>query len=147
MEWIILFIISWILFFLLVDYKTLKINILCGLFAMIVQLFIDFEFTTHKYYVINNNSISLFGSSLFFVLGPVFVIGILLAQYHPKKKSLIIVHCISLIVLFTLQEYLLVLTNSLHYINWDVWNSIEINSMAIFSLSWFSIVFLKKEAK
>ena len=147
MEWIFLFIISWILFFLLVDYKTLKKNVFCGLFAIIIQLIIDSEYTSHKYYVINNNYIPIFGSSLFFVLGPVFVIGMLLAQYHPKKKLLIFVHCITIIVLFTLQEYLLLLTNSLHYINWDIWNSVEINSMSVFSLSWFSIIFLKKEVK
>ena len=147
MEWVILFIISWILFFLLVDLKTLKINIFCGLFAMIMQLMIDYEFTTHKFYVVNNNYICVFGSSLFFVLGPVFVIGILLAQYHPTKKWAIIFHCVFLSTVYTLQEYLLLQTNSLHYLNWDIWSSIRINTMAILSLSWFSIVVLKKGVK
>ena len=37
MEWVIVFIANWILFFLLVDWKKLKLNIWCGILAVAQQ--------------------------------------------------------------------------------------------------------------
>ncbi|WP_035571064.1 hypothetical protein, partial [Halonatronum saccharophilum] len=92
MEWIIVFIKSWILLYLLVDLKRLKVNIWCGVLAVALQIAIDTRAISRGWYHINRKGISILGSSLFFTLGPVLVIGILMAQYHPRKRWLRIVN-------------------------------------------------------
>lgn len=144
MAWIILFIASYILFFLLVDYKALKTNIWCGLLAIVLQMLTDSQAISHQYYRINDPVLHIWGSSLFFVLGPVLVIGILLAQYHPVKSSHIIMNVIVLTALYTLQEVLLLMTGALTYTNWGLVLSAQINFLSLLCLSWFSFFALKK---
>jgi hypothetical protein len=145
MEWIILFIVSWLLFFLMVDWNSLKKNMFCGLFSMLLQLCVDHYFIVLKLYVIKKPIIDLLGTSLFFVCGPIFVVGTLLAQYQPKKKYLRIINLIVLSALFSVQEILLLSRNMLVYLNWHHIESIEINVFAIGLISWFSIVVLEEK--
>ena len=145
MEWIILFVISWILFFLLIDLKKLKTNIYCGVLAMAMQIFVDHQFIALKLYDTKDRIINVFGSSLFFVCGPIFVMGTLLAQYHPQKRYLRIIHVIVISALFSIQEILILNRNALVYLNWHQIDSVGINVGAMALLSWFSIVVLKKE--
>ncbi|MGE5415355.1 MAG: hypothetical protein ACM3UZ_01055 [Acidobacteriota bacterium] len=147
MEWIILFVVSWVLFLVLVDWKQLKTNVWCGLLAMAMQLWIDHQYINHKLYVIHRPVVDIFGSSAFFVTGPVFVIGVLLAQYYPAKRWARIMHLVVITTLFSVQEYFLVKRNALHYINWHQIDSIAANVAAMALLSWFSIVVLKQERK
>ncbi|MGE5405694.1 MAG: hypothetical protein ACM3PP_12230, partial [Candidatus Saccharibacteria bacterium] len=147
MEWIILFVISWVLLFLLADWKALKTNVWCGLLAMGMQVWVDSHYIQHKLYGVHKPVIDIFGSSAFFVAGPVFVIGVLLAQFYPAKRWARIVHLIVITALFSLQEYLLVKRSVLHYINWHQMDSLGVNVAAMALLSWFSIVVLLKERK
>jgi len=146
MEWFILFIISWILFFLTVDWKMFKYNLWCGIMAMVIQLTVDYHFIEHNFYIINN-TIKIFNSSIFFVLGPVFIAGTLIAQYHPVKRLSTIINLIVFTALFSAEEYLLEKTKALEYINWDFFDSIIINLLAIGLLSWFTIVILQNGRK
>lgn len=145
MEWIILFVVSWILFFLLVDYKNLRTNIYCGLLAMALQIFVDNQFIAMKLYITKDRIIDFLGSSVFFICGPIFVAGTLLAQYHPKKKYLTIIHVLVISGLFSLQEVIILSRKVLVYLNWHSIDSIGVNVGAIALLSWFKIVVLKKE--
>jgi hypothetical protein len=86
MERIIRFIAIWIIFFFLVDWKELKINIWCGVFTIVLQMIIDTIFIKNGFYKIEEPIISIWGSSLFFMLGPVFVVAILLSQFQPHKR-------------------------------------------------------------
>lgn len=144
MEWIILFIVSWILFILLVDLKKLKRNIWGGILAVALQYSIDTNAMVHELYKINNPVIAIKGSSLFFILGPVIVIGTLLAQFHPQKKIFIIMHIIILAALYSLQEIFLLMTEVLEYLNWHFYDSVVVNIAAMTLLSWFSLVVLGK---
>ncbi len=144
MEWVILFLISWILMLLLVDWRAVKKNVWCGLLAMAMQLFVDTQFISHRLYEIKNQVLELWGSSVFFAAGPVFVIGVLLAQFYPKKRWAQIVHVIFLTLLYSLQELLLLKTGKLAYLNWHHFDSIGVNTAAMGLLGWFSIVVLKK---
>lgn len=144
MEWSVLFVINWVLFFLLVDWKTLKINIWAGFFTAFIQMFVDSQFISHKLYVIHNPVIDILGSSLFFQAGPVFVIGVMFAQYHPVKKWAVILNVPVVSTIFSIEEYLLVKSNALEYTNWHQIDSIGVNIAAIGLLSWFCIVILGK---
>lgn len=144
MAWIILFIVSYILFFLLVDLKTLKTNIWCGILAIGLQLLIDTQSISHNQYKIINPVLPLFGSSLFFILGPVLVVATLLAQYHPVNRWLVVINALVFTALYSAQELLLLQVKALIYINWDFWTSVRINAFIMICLSWFCIIVLKK---
>jgi hypothetical protein len=145
MEWLILFIVSWILFFFLVDYKALKSNIWCGLLAVFLQLVIDTNSIQQGRYSINNSFVSILGSSICFVLGPVIVMATLLAQFHPEKRWIRILNIFAFSALYSLQELLLLLSGSLTYNAWIFFDSLIINTIVMMALSWFSIVVLKKK--
>lgn len=144
MEWILLFITNWVVFLLLVDWRKLKINIWSGLLAIIMATTVDFFNTINGRYIIRNSIISILGTSLFFLIGPVFVIGTLLAQYHPRKKSLTILNTIILFILYSSTELILVFRGTVEYLNWNFYDSLIINIGALSTLSWFSIVLLDK---
>jgi len=145
MEWIILFGISWVLFLVLANFKELKTNLWCGFMAVILQLCVDSFCTSHGLYSIKTPILSFLGSSLFFVFGPIFIIGILLAQYHPKKRTIIVINVLSLAALYSFQEWILLTRKVLVYLNWNFLHSIIINVSALTFLSWFSIIILDKK--
>ncbi|MFZ5966893.1 MAG: hypothetical protein ACOYVK_06935 [Bacillota bacterium] len=144
MDWLIFFIFSWGLFFLIGDWKELKINGWCGIFAGIVALITDYQSILWGKYQIHNKIIDLFGSSLFFTMGPVFIIGALLAQYHPKKRWMIVLNVFVLTILYSAMEWMLVQRGMVEYVHWTLWESIRINAISITMFSWFSIVILNK---
>lgn len=145
MEWIIVFIINWALFILLINWKELKINIWSGIAAASMQMFIDSQFISLRLYEIHNPVIDILGSSLFFVTGPVFVIGVLFAQYHPVKKWAVILYVPIISALFSIEEYFLLKRGVLEYINWRQIDSIGVNVVAIGLMSWFCINVLEKK--
>ncbi len=144
MEWIILFVVSWILLILLVDLKELKKNIWCGLTAVSMQLMVDTNAMTHKLYSVENPVVHISGSSLLFVLGPVFVIGVLLSQFQPMKRWKAVLYVVVLTALYSIQELFLTIRKVLIYHNWHFVDSLVVNLSAIIVISWVSIVVVKK---
>lgn len=144
MEWIVRFIAVWVLFFLLINWKELKVNIWCGIFSIAIQIFLDTVLIMNNVYKISDPIISVLGSSVFFILGPVFVIGVLISQYQPRKRWMQILYVFLLAAVYDLEEYLLTIREELIYVNWNIMSSIIINFILMMSLSWFSIVVLRK---
>lgn len=144
MEWPILFIINWIVFVTLVDWKKLKKNIFGGLFIVAVAIFVDYHYTSLGFYIIHDPFIKCLGSSLFFLFGPVFVTGTLMAQYHPCKRLMTIINIIVICTLYSIIELVLVSRGVVEYINWNYFTSLIINIGAITVQSWFIIVVLGK---
>lgn len=145
MEWLIFFVISWIVFFLLVDWKKLKINIWSGLSAIVFAVVVDsHNVLDHHRYIINNPIIDIKGSSMFFLLGPVFVMGTLMTQYHPQKRLMTVLHVLMICIFYTSMEVILVYRGALQYLDWHLRDSIQVNLTVLTTLSWFSIVVLNK---
>jgi hypothetical protein len=144
LEWIILFIVSWVIFILLVKWKELGINVWGGVLAAILQLAVDTNAMNHTLYKVHNGVVDVLGSSLFFVLGPVFVVGTLLAQNHPYSKKKTIVNVLVTSLLYTVQEIALLSRKVLEYVNWNLLDSAVVNTSAMIMLSWFSIVVLDR---
>ncbi len=88
--------------------------------------------------------VDILGSSGFFIAGPVFVIGVLLAQFYPRKRWARVCHLLVLTAMFSLQELFLIKRGALDYINWHHIDSLGVNLAAMGLLGWFSIVILKK---
>lgn len=145
MEWVILFCASWILLIALVDLKALKVNIWAGFYSILMQLLIDAIAMYHGLYEIRKLIIPhLFGSSVFFTFGPVFVIGTLMAQYHPAKRGLAIINVLILTVLYSCQELFLVFAGCVVYTGWHFHDSLYVNIVVMTSISWFIVFILDK---
>jgi hypothetical protein len=142
MEWIVLFAVSWLLFFSLKGWKKLGTNIWCGLAAVAAQLFVDYTSIHKGLYEIRDPVVPILGSSAFFCLGPVFVIAVLLSAYHPVKRWLASINVFVLSSIFSAQEYLLMERKVLVYHNWHFTESIFMNLVIIISLSWISVFIL-----
>jgi len=144
MEWVILFLINWIIFLFLVDWKKFKTNIWTGVLAIAMVISIDYSNIIHGRYIIKKLVVNVFGSSLFFLLGPVLIIGTLLAQYHPRKRWLTVLSVIVIFLLYSAIELILVSRGAVEYLDWHFCDSLIVNIGAISILSWFSIVILNK---
>ncbi len=105
MKWILLFVNSWNCNIILVDLRQLKTNIWTGLFAICLHCR---RYPSHKPWVIRRiNGIKVFSSSLFFIAGPFFTVGCLLAQYHPRRNAPIFIYVLVITALFSAQGNLL----------------------------------------
>lgn len=144
MEWIILFVAAWTIFFILVDWKQLKVTFWCGLLAMILNLIIDRFFLNQGMYEIHNGIFYIFGSSVFFTFGSVLVSAIMIAQFQSYKRWIRILHPFFFVSVFAIEEILLVSRGVLIYNDWNILRSIIVDILAIIVLSWFSIVVLKR---
>jgi hypothetical protein len=78
------------------------------------------------------------------MLGPVFVVAILLSQFQPHKRWLQITYVFIFSGVYDFEEYLLILREKLIYSNWTLLTSIVFNLILMMSLSWLSIVVLKR---
>ncbi len=145
MEWVTYSTLNWIIFFLLVDWKTLKKNMLGGFLAIAFACIVDSHKVQHEAYYLKNLILELHETSVFFLLGPAFVIGTLIVQYHPAKRWLVVVNVFVFTGFFTAMEYTLVEIGVIEYIHWHYYDSIIINFAAFFTLSWFSIVVMNKK--
>ncbi|MDQ2085569.1 hypothetical protein RBH29_03865 [Herbivorax sp. ANBcel31] len=86
MPWVISFFISWILFFILIDHKKLKINILGGISALILASIVDWGGQELQFYQFYDVIIPWAGCSAFYKFGPILTMGTLFSQSIPKKK-------------------------------------------------------------
>ncbi|PAB59924.1 hypothetical protein [Anaeromicrobium sediminis] len=144
MSWIILFIVSWIMFFIAVDFKMLKYTIWSGLLTALIEVSIDILYTGHKLYKTVNNVFETKGISIFFIFSVPIVIGTLMSQYYPKKKLYRILNIFIISILFYAVEFILVLKGDLIYINWIWIESLIIDLLTMMSISWFNLVVLNK---
>ncbi|WDV45288.1 hypothetical protein PV797_17425 [Clostridiaceae bacterium M8S5] len=143
MEYVLLFIFNWIVFFILIDYKKLKINMLAGFLAIIMVILVDYpNIVLKNLYYLHNPVIKVLGSSFFFLFGPVFVISTLVAQNHPRNKNLIILHVFVIATLYSFCEYVLLKKGSLVYVDWSFYDSLKINYSAVIIISWFNMLVL-----
>lgn len=147
MEWLILAVVSWILLLMLVDWSTLKKNIWGGLIAVLLQILVDNTGISHGLYEIHKCRFCIFHSSSLFTFGPVLSVGILMAQYHPKKRIYKILCVLVLTTLYTLQEILLLARENVVYRNWHFADSVGVNLVAMIVLNWFVMVVLNKGMK
>ena len=144
MEWLILAVISWILFLLLVDWSALKRNIWCGLTAVLMQLLVDNTGISHGLYEIHKCKTCIAHSSTLFTFGPVIVVGVLLAQYFPKTRLMRLLNVLVLTTLYTAQEVLLLVRRNVVYTNWHFADSVGVNLAAMIILCWFTLVVMEK---
>jgi hypothetical protein len=134
MYWIVTFVISWIIFFALVDLKYVKYTVWGGIIAVIFQLTVDEIATSLNLYSFSDPVITVFKSSFFFTFGAPFCIGVLYAQTYPKRKVLQLVNPLVLTFMFFLMEYSLHRVGALKYINWSYIYSLVVDLGALLAI-------------
>jgi len=144
MPWVISFLASWVLFFILVDRSSLKINIYGGLLALTLATIVDWGGQHLGLYRFSNLIIPWFGCSAFYKFGPIFTMGILFCQYLPEKIQMQGINIFAFSFLFISLEYSITQAHVAKYIHWHILASFLIDILAFSSLSWFTVSFLKK---
>ena len=144
MPWIISFIVSWVLFLVLVDKASLKTNIFGGLLALTLASIVDWGGQRLELYVFKDVIIPWFTCSAFYKFGPVFTMGVLFSQSIPEKKVWQALNIFVFTILYLALEYLIILTGVAQYIHWHILASFIVNILTLTSLTWFTLTFLRK---
>lgn len=145
MPWVISFISAWILFFALVDYKTLKKNIYGGIFALLLGTVVDYGGQKLELYRFYQLIIPWAGCSAFYKLGPIFTMGIIFCQHVPRNKWLQLVNIFAVSGFYIMLELSIISTGVAKYIHWSPIASYLINLLAFSSLTWFAAAFLRTD--
>lgn len=138
MPWILLFLLSWLLFALLADRRRLALFWWTGLAAVVLQLLVDTCAIGSGYYRIEDPVVSLYGSSLFFTFGPVLSMGTLFGMYLPRDPLARVANVLVWTGIFCSLEYLLLGCGALVYLNWSKAASTAINLMVFTVLTWIA---------
>ena len=144
MVWVIVFIASWILFFLLARNNHSKLAYVAGIIAVFFQLLIDVNANYIGLYHIHDSPITFMGSSVFFTLGPVFVMGVLFVQYMPRNKWLQVAHIVIFVSLFMIFEVIVEWIGVLEYVHWNHLGSLSVDINVFMALSWFACIFVHR---
>jgi len=145
MPWVISFIASWILFFLLTDNKSLKKNIWGGVLALVLASFVDYGGQKLELYTFYDIIIPWATCSAFYKFGPIFTMGILFCQYVPNNKWLQAAHILLCSIFYILLELTIISTGVAEYIHWNILASFVINIVTFGSLTWFTLAFIREK--
>jgi len=133
--WLISAIVSWIIFFLLVDWSRIKYTVWGGFITSALQLLVDTGAINLNLYRVDSVYYIL-TSSAFFTFGVVFTIGVLYAQTLPENRWMQALSILVATTLFSLQEVLFIRVQVLEYINWFTPASIFVNILVFISYTW-----------
>lgn len=143
MPWVISFVVSWIIFFLLTDNKNLKKNVMGGVLALIFASIVDYGGQQLDLYIFKDIIIPWAGCSAFYKFGPIFTMGILFCQYVPRNKWLQTANILVCSILYILLELSIISTGVAEYIHWHTLASFLINILTFGFLTWFTLAFLR----
>ncbi|MEG6616191.1 hypothetical protein V6C27_07090 [Peptococcaceae bacterium 1198_IL3148] len=139
-EWIVTFVLSWIMFALLIDRQLLKYTLWGGITAIILQLIVDTSADAMGIYHVMAQ-LKLGGGSVFFTFGAVFTMGTIFVQFIPINRWLKILHILATATLFLGLEYLLVQRSIITYHNWGMGLSWLTNLVVFITITWLAETF------
>lgn len=144
MPWIIPFIITWTVFFILVDKDTLKYNFFGGLAAFILATFVDWGGTHLGLYKFTNVVVPWFGCSFFYKFGPILSMGILFTQAVPENKWMRLFNIFAFSAFFISFEYLLDQMGVVKYHHWNMLASTTVNILTFSTLTFIKTNFIQR---
>lgn len=133
--WLVSAIVSWIIFFLLVDWSRIKYTLWGGFITSALQLVVDTGAIHLNLYQVESVYYIL-TSSVFFTFGVVFTIGVLYAQTLPENRWMQALSIVVATTLFSSQELLFLKIEVLEYINWRHAASVFVNILVFISYTW-----------
>jgi len=145
MPWVIIFIVSWVLFLVFVDYRNLKNNIVGGFMAVGLATFVDNGAHHLKLYQFNDLIIPWAECPIFYIWGPVFTMGVLFVQFVPHHKWLQALHIVIFSITFAAVDFLFVQVSAAEYIHWHWLASFFVNMLAFGTLTWVTQNFIREK--
>jgi len=147
MPWVISFLASWVVFFFTIDWSGLRRNIYGGLLALVMGTIVDWGGQKLNLYTFKDLIIPWFGCSTFYKFGPILTMGVLFTQHVPGNKWWQLINIIACTLLYLSLEYIIVMTDVAHYINWHILASMLVDILVFSSLTWFTITFIRSQAE
>lgn len=141
MPWVITAVVSWIIFYFLVDVRYLKSTVLGGIFAVVLGSMVDWGGQHLGLYKFYDVIIPWAGCSIFYKFGPIFTMGVLFLQYLPRKKFLLIINIFVVSLLYLAMEILILQTNAAEYKHWHYLASFMVDLGAFTTLTWLGQTF------
>lgn len=141
MPWVITGVVSWVLFYFLVDVSQLKRTIFGGIFTVALGSLVDWGGQKLNFYKFYDVIIPWANCSIFYKFGPIFIMGILYIQYLPRKRSLQIINIVVVSLLYLAIETLIIQTHAAEYRNWHPLASLTVDIVAFTCLTWFAQTF------
>lgn len=141
MPWVISAIVSWVVFYVMVDVWQLKRTIFGGIFTIALASLVDWggqQLNLYKFYDV---IIPWAGCSIFYKFGPIFTMGVLFTQYLPRSKALQIINILLGSLLYLAMEILIIQTGVAEYIHWHYLASLLVDIGAFTALTWFATTF------
>jgi len=136
LPWVIDFVIGWLLFLALCGRRRLPAALAGGTAAVVLQLVVDGIARHLNLYRVHRPVFSLLGSSVFFTFGPAFTMGALFGQFLPVSRLWQGANMLVFAGLFLIEEHMLMLTGSLHYIHWCHAASFYVDVLVFAFLTW-----------
>ncbi len=149
MPWVIIFIYSWIIFFLLVDWKRLKTTVYGGLITTVLGLAVDLAGHKLDLYQFHDNIVGWMGNSLFYAAGLLFTMGVLFFQYLSTDRRLQMANVAVFSLAYLAVEVLIVKAGGASYVHWHYLASFTVDLLVFTALSYIGeiIVFGKSRLK
>lgn len=136
MPWIIVFIYSWIIFFLFVDVSRLNKTVYGGIIAFMLGSVVDWAGHQLQLYSFNDNVISWAGNSLFYTAGPLFTMGTIFFQYISLDRRLQALNISAFTAAYFAVELLLVSSGAASYQHWHYLASLALDILVFTSFSY-----------
>lgn len=136
-KWFYSFLISWVVFLLLIDWKSFSKNIWGGIVAAGLELWQDSTAPiVGMYYLQDTAGVALFNVPIFFTIGVTFTMGVIFLQYLPANPKLQLIHLLAFIVGFIIYEHLVTIYGMLVLPHWNLIGSFFDDIIIIGSLVW-----------
>lgn len=141
MPWVIIFIVSWLIFLFQIDKNNLR-TMASGFAAIFLASATDYGGTKWFHLYKFSDVVIPWGCcSFFYIFGAIFTMGTLFTQFYPKKRWLKIMHVLVLSLLFLSLETLLTKVGVASYLNWNAWASLFVNIFAFSLLGWLTEIY------
>ncbi|MFZ5987689.1 MAG: hypothetical protein ACOYWZ_11270 [Bacillota bacterium] len=147
MPWVISFIVSWIVFFFLVDFSKIKVNVIGGTLALSLATFVDWGGQELGLYRFHDLIIPWFGCSAFYKFGPILTMGTIFTQYVPNRKWFQLINVIVSSLLFLFLELITINTHVAEYVHWHFIASLLVDLLTFSSLTWITVTYLRSDNK
>ncbi|AGC67498.1 hypothetical protein Cst_c04760 [Thermoclostridium stercorarium subsp. stercorarium DSM 8532] len=146
-KWFFTFVVGWIVFFALVDWRSLSKNFWGGIISCILELWEDALAYSMGMYFFLEKGLEILHVSAYFTFGITLTMGILFVQFLPEKPGLQLVHLLAFTVGFVVFEAIVKYAGILITPHWNLTASFVNNLLIFGGVMWFNDFFKKRAGK
>ncbi|MFZ5648871.1 MAG: hypothetical protein ACOY30_14770 [Bacillota bacterium] len=138
--WVIVFVYSWIIFFIFADWSRLRSTVYGGIIASALGSVVDWAGHRLDLYQFNDSGMSIYVTSFFYVAGPLFTMGTLYFQCLSRNRLIQAANIIVFSLVYLSVETLIVLSGGATYIHWHYLASLMVDIIFFTAFSYLGEV-------